>query len=821
MEVIQHTPDYSNNEFCAINYKDSLKELEKKFYYELYKKQLLELNIKIHKSYIARITIFCIESILSGKISLARINYKIDVGCIIDYLHFMYGFCPYTITLKSNNKIFHDIENTPTVDYIQKIIKCTDVCKVRYNKNYTLTYDKLKRKLCFLKGFYCSRVRRFELGENELSDLSINEYHHWDNKYIHCSFDHAQNEIFANYSPNNIMLSLGALPWCNHEGKYCFDEDDNYVLYNENELIFSYDPHGKYEIVDIFEEFTNIKINCKFKLQLCEKLRNDIHFIKIQRNEKKSLEHYVTEGLYKHLFNQKSVNNRIVYTFTLDKQGNLNITEQKVNRREEYYSDSDDESEIDNKKVKRILKHIKSPSLSVSDCSDVCNCSSGQSKITLCDNLDDELQRALSYEKDIEVNDHSDDDSEYSSTVNYLVNRACMSCSEISIDYEKLCEMNNHLPIYDDNIELTKYNVVKTCKKIINNLYKTIEQIHKTNSFIITAVSQKLSGIEINICTKDLIMTYGFGGYSDIVTSISQLSGTSNYKSTDIISKTVNLDLQIDKNRNYTIVTALKQNITDNGELISWKGCYHNKKPCIVKLNLPKPARIIKNKEGLKFRSDSVKISKMYLMDTLYKCYNCTNCGIYYHDDYLYCRTCAYTLARKGLDVKLMDIESCPTVNTCEAPFKKFNYTEGQEIKIAGYKLNESNCDEVGIYFFFDPELIFDYVFDTYNKTKQSDKKDSGLEYSKGEKPFDVPDKLSEKPFDVENPGLVREKPFEVENPELVHKKPSDISSEKPNTIQKIYEEIELDNRKSSLTKQKLPKRPIVKKNKKDSCVMS
>jgi hypothetical protein len=204
-------------------------------------------------------------------------------------------------------------------------------------------------------------------------------------------------------------------------------------------------------------------------------------------------------------------------------------------------------------------------------------------------------------------------------------------------------------------------------------------------------------------------------------------------------------EMSLTKDGTYTLISSIYKYMNEKTELIVWKGAYYNNKPCLIKLIVPKDAKIVMNQEHqfdrnndfyIKFRTDKVHVENIFLIDELYQCLGCTNIGCYETDHGLYCSQCAI-----NTNTQCTLIEHKNTIEYANAPYRTdFIYTKGQDIEINDFDLDISDCECPGIYFLINRELVYDYIFNelTYklqDSIKESDEwdwnGDDGVEESK------------------------------------------------------------------------------------------
>jgi hypothetical protein len=331
-----------------------------------------------------------------------------------------------------------------------------------------------------------------------------------------------------------------------------------------------------------------------------------------------------------------------------------------------------------------------------------------------------------------ETDDYHDDDDDY--IENYMIyNTIDKKCyiTQIAIDsclhllFEQLFDIRIILDSNKVSIYKSKTIEDMISKKINNNnIY-----IHSTqviNETQVLSTCNKLGSnkyVDMMIDTKNIIYTYS-NGINKIVSTYNNSTGQGNIKSINITSNKKELDINLNKDGSYTIVTTDKHNLTPEGNLIVWKGGYTigTNIPCVMKLIIHQKSKLIQNTEGTKFRTNKVHIDSI-IKYNFYKCYNsdCKSCGIYLCESRLFCKKHAFELFRLGFIVNIMNIEEHGThIDTCRAPFREYIYNTNQIVDIPGFKNERSSCNKAGCYFFLTFAEVPDYVFGKDNHIIQT-----------------------------------------------------------------------------------------------------
>lgn len=255
----------------------------------------------------------------------------------------------------------------------------------------------------------------------------------------------------------------------------------------------------------------------------------------------------------------------------------------------------------------------------------------------------------------------------------------------------------------------------ETTSSIVIDFYQNIQidQLHETVSKTIEnfLCDNYFGNLTIKINTNNIIYYYQMGP-NEIITFYDKNTNICHYKSTNTITKEVNIELTMNVDGDYQIISANDEAMTKDKELIVWKGCYStDKKPCLVKLIVPTNSKIIPNNDPSntqKFRTNKTRVAGIYQIN-MYKCYHCQNIGIYRNPDnyHYYCMLCA-----REKEYQFIDLDKCKQLQCCEAPFHKFKYTIDDNITVSPFSTTiGSKCDQSGIYFFIDKQMVCDYVF--------------------------------------------------------------------------------------------------------------
>ncbi|AYV81188.1 MAG: hypothetical protein Harvfovirus20_7 [Harvfovirus sp.] len=280
---------------------------------------------------------------------------------------------------------------------------------------------------------------------------------------------------------------------------------------------------------------------------------------------------------------------------------------------------------------------------------------------------------------------------------------------------------NYSTPIDESAITLYQYEelsngIVNIAKNTLLDLRERLSIPDVTNS---NGVFGKVLGtLFFTYILPNFMVMYSPGPTEMAITSTPYLSRTK-VTTKDIFSGEKSFELNLINGEDYNVITASAEHMTKDGELIVWKGvCFADESPGIVELHIPKNARIMPNTEGLKFRTDRCKVQNIYKPD-IYECYNCKNCAVYDYSGIFYCSGCAVLIVTelkevdsKELKMHLIDItKSERRESAYSQQFRDFTYILSEEIKIPDYKIEMSNCDKKGIYFFFRLEQVFNYMF--------------------------------------------------------------------------------------------------------------
>jgi len=198
--------------------------------------------------------------------------------------------------------------------------------------------------------------------------------------------------------------------------------------------------------------------------------------------------------------------------------------------------------------------------------------------------------------------------------------------------------------------------------------------------------------------------------------TVSVRATTTKVTTTDISSGAKSFEIDLTNDKDFNVITATEEYMTKDGDLIVWKGVRcSDESPGIVELIVARHARIMHNTEGLKFRTNACRVANIYKVN-IYECYNCKNCGVYDYEGTLYCTGCAALVVKRLKEQKVefkMHLIDITKSERRDIAFSRegFRYHMDQDIKIADFKIEPSNCDKVGIYFFFRLEQVFNYMF--------------------------------------------------------------------------------------------------------------
>jgi hypothetical protein len=189
-------------------------------------------------------------------------------------------------------------------------------------------------------------------------------------------------------------------------------------------------------------------------------------------------------------------------------------------------------------------------------------------------------------------------------------------------------------------------------------------------------------------------------------------SGITKYTSRNIHGGKLNLEIDINKDGDFKVATVSEMYQHEKG-LIVWKGTQTiDGSPCLVKLLIPFDAKIIPNGHGrdeyTKFRTNRCMVLNMYKI----KLYTCSRCqrsnGLHKQNEFYYCRTCVLSLTG---GYETIDFEKSEEVEVSYAKVRNFEYTKNKKIEIELFPTNITDCGNPGIYFFLNPDMLFDYCF--------------------------------------------------------------------------------------------------------------
>ena len=166
--------------------------------------------------------------------------------------------------------------------------------------------------------------------------------------------------------------------------------------------------------------------------------------------------------------------------------------------------------------------------------------------------------------------------------------------------------------------DILNKKIISTCKEVLDSLSKL--------QFV--NYGQKLNPYCLTVDTPNLVTVYSSGPVESTSSYFTNGDYTK-FTATDTLTGKKTFDIEMHNNKDFNVLTATRDYITENGELIAWKGVYidNNKSPGIVKLVVPKHAWIAQNTEGMKFRTNECKVMNIYKVK-IYKCINCIEWAI-------------------------------------------------------------------------------------------------------------------------------------------------------------------------------------------------
>ena len=223
-------------------------------------------------------------------------------------------------------------------------------------------------------------------------------------------------------------------------------------------------------------------------------------------------------------------------------------------------------------------------------------------------------------------------------------------------------------------------------------------------------------------------------GPSDTIIQYDKSKDTIHYISLHSGSSTINLHFEINKDRNYRILYASETHRTKDGYLIGWKGAFTKEhEPCLMKIVLYPETKMMQNEHSNKFRCNLMYVENIYKI--IYQsCSECKKWAIYKYGSTLYCKSHARSRIDKSKTSDGKNKESIleeeeeeeeeknkwwvrlnfeiESVSECFAPFQfHVKYEVKKTYNMDPFDCSMSKCDQRGYYFFFDQDLVPDYVF--------------------------------------------------------------------------------------------------------------
>jgi len=270
---------------------------------------------------------------------------------------------------------------------------------------------------------------------------------------------------------------------------------------------------------------------------------------------------------------------------------------------------------------------------------------------------------------------------------------------------------------------------------INKNINLNVINVIKKSIYFEDRFSKKLGKLVTSIHGKNNIITCTLG-VSEIINVTNTKTSLSSYISRDS-KKNINLQVEINKDKNYRIKYATNKYLSKNKKLICWKGCYDkNNNPCLVKFELFEDSKIVQMINSNKFKTDRVYVTNIYKIDNN-KCNKCNARGIFDFENKNYCHDHALILQNQGNNVKAINFEIIENeIDVCYAPIYHFKYEKNKEYVIKDFNCHKNNCDSEGYYFFFNQELIFRYIFedDKLQNNNNNNNNNESIEFKTFEK---------------------------------------------------------------------------------------
>lgn len=671
-----------------------------------------EATNNLYNIYMKIITINFMELLLNKPI----LDHNIKFSWIIDYLKYQYDFKPFKI-IKTGYECLNELENTSIINYIEQNITDKMLWLPQYDrKNKILNIFKFDHIAFGLFEYMMGNVNLKNLNkDNHIINYSvIKEYNKCDYPLDKCEImiknlvKKNMDDIYDNFLQMywNVCVNLSE----NNVSLFPFKENDSHYGNNKNN-----------ENNDLQYENNNNNI-IMFKLNIID---NNNKYILIIHHDQVMIANIIDHNtvIYKHndntfTINIKNCSYNIINVF--EKIFDIKIPE--IEYMDSIYYDTNDNDD-------NIISRLSKDGIFIEY-----NSILKQFTLNLlaCDSKFFEIFEIKSGIK---------------------IPATTIQC----VDAFKKYNVPNKFDIYYDNmivinsIDDVKTNII-SCNKQLNIRPQIIKNNkivfkHKSSIYskslidiIIVANSHNLqlniilnrlfSVINISKLSNEIAdMHFAWKHYDGLMdkfistyktgpTELTTLFKTNSAKgqiiATENMTRHKTFDIKIDKNGNYKIIVAHDEYANNDGELIVWKGIYINdNEPAIVKLILPKHALISPNADYLKFRTNNCKILSIHRLK-LYKCYECDKCGIYLHKSKLYCTSCTQIIMvrEKINNIAFGNILDNAVDSGYSIMYNEFIYHLKQEIIIDNFELLPFEiCNKSGIYFFFRPEHVIDYIF--------------------------------------------------------------------------------------------------------------
>ncbi|AYV83515.1 MAG: hypothetical protein Hyperionvirus7_86 [Hyperionvirus sp.] len=614
-----------------------------------YVKKYFDKNNDVYILYMAQLIQVFMSQLVAGEISYRGIKLE----WVVNYLNYADKFRPIEITLDRNIQRFRSIRANNVIEYIDKYVIA--------GKDWRPNYDWKRRRLSVMEfdkiqvTEWDSKVVSYQdfmvclVGEKEFEHFGLNGYRNDKNEYINYSVKHQGSLNLVEYDRDNLIVS----------------NYPNYVRYCRGSSKFIVGGNAmKNGLVSLFESEFSMKVPVHLY----------VNILNVNRS--------VSQGEWK-----ISVDNTFVSYSEID-GFRLSRNACKYGLYEVF------ESEFG----------IKIP-LTRGGCEELFS-KGRMKKKGLRENVRSKIMKYFFDYDRVRVKRVLRIDGDKNGRV-IVVNRRYVKNSCCGIVDTLLLRWGS------DDAGVSIGELVKGILLEVANSFEISDARNLDKE--LRKFAEILGGFCLTIEAPKLTTAYHLGGPYESHCSFDSSTNQTNFSVNDIRSNKKTFDIEMTSGKEFKILMATEEHLTATGDLIVWKGVYiADEYPGIAKLIIPKNAEIHQNTEGMKFRTNRCLVDTIYQID-IYECFNCTKAGVFSYNGILYCSGCVTLIVKEfegkvDGDIKLIDITMCKEVEGARAPYHSFEYKKNQNIVISYFKLERSNCDKAGIYFFFRLEQVLDYM---------------------------------------------------------------------------------------------------------------